>query len=68
MNVLYEKSVKMCQFYSDSCRFFFTTNCTLSIELSVNNDSTMCAYYKGDINTLTQDDMWAIQYLYGRPK
>jgi hypothetical protein len=23
--------------------------------------------YKGDIDKLTQDDMWAIQYLYGRP-
>jgi hypothetical protein len=28
----------------------------------------MYAYYKGDTDKLTQDDMWAIQYLYGRPK
>jgi hypothetical protein len=28
----------------------------------------MYAYYKGDIDKLTQDDMWAIQYLYGRPE
>jgi hypothetical protein len=24
----YEKNLKMCQFYSDSSRFFFATNCT----------------------------------------
>jgi hypothetical protein len=24
----YEKIIKMCQFYSDSSRFFFATNCT----------------------------------------
>jgi hypothetical protein len=28
----------------------------------------MYAYYKGYIDKLTQDDMWAIQYLYGRPE
>jgi hypothetical protein len=28
----------------------------------------MYACYKGDIDKLTQDDMWAIQYLYGRPE
>jgi hypothetical protein len=28
----------------------------------------MYAYYKGDIDKLTQDDLWAIQYLYGRPE
>jgi hypothetical protein len=28
----------------------------------------MYAYYKGDVDKLTQDDMWAIQYLYGRPE
>jgi hypothetical protein len=41
---------------------------TLSIEHSANNNSIMYAYYKGDIDKLTQDDMWAIQYLYGRPE
>ncbi|XP_068912766.1 matrix metalloproteinase-24-like [Tenebrio molitor] len=41
---------------------------TLGIEHSANNNSIMYAYYKGDIDKLTQDDMWAIQYLYGRPK
>jgi hypothetical protein len=28
----------------------------------------MYAYYKGDIDKLTQDDMWGVQYLYGRPE
>jgi hypothetical protein len=28
----------------------------------------MYVYYKDDMDKLTQDDMWAIQYLYGRPK
>jgi hypothetical protein len=28
----------------------------------------MYAYYKGDIDKLTQNEMWAIQYLYGRPE
>jgi hypothetical protein len=41
---------------------------TLGIEHSANNNSIMYAYYKGDIDKLTQDDMWAIQYLYGRPE
>jgi hypothetical protein len=35
---------------------------TLGIEHSANNNSIMYAYYKGDIDKLTQDDMWAIQY------
>jgi hypothetical protein len=39
---------------------------TLGIEHSANNNSIMYAYYKGDIDKLTKDDMWAIQYLYGR--
>jgi hypothetical protein len=41
---------------------------TLGIEHSANNNSIMYAYYKGDIDKLTQDDMWAIQYLYGIPE
>ncbi|XP_064212311.1 matrix metalloproteinase-2-like [Tribolium castaneum] len=41
---------------------------TLGIEHSANNNSIMYAYYKGDIDKLTRDDMWAIQYLYGRPE
>jgi hypothetical protein len=28
----------------------------------------MYAYYNGGIDKLTQDDIWAIQYLYGRPE
>jgi hypothetical protein len=36
---------------------------TLGIEHSANNNSIMYAYYKGDIDKLTQDDMYAIQYL-----
>jgi hypothetical protein len=28
----------------------------------------MYAYYKGDIDKLTQDVLWAIQYLYRRPE
>jgi hypothetical protein len=41
---------------------------TLGIEHSANNNSIMYAYYNGGINKLTQDDIWAIQYLYGRPE
>jgi hypothetical protein len=35
---------------------------TLGIEHSANNNSIIYAYYKGDIDKLTQDNMWAIQY------
>jgi hypothetical protein len=41
---------------------------TLGVEHSANNNSIMYAYYKGDIDKLTQDDMWAIHYLYERPE
>jgi hypothetical protein len=41
---------------------------TLGIEHSANNNSIMYAYYNGGIDKLTQDDIWAIQYLYGRPE
>jgi hypothetical protein len=41
---------------------------TLGIEHSANDKAIMYAYYKGDGDKLTQDDIWAIQYLYGRPE
>ncbi|CAH1367812.1 unnamed protein product [Tenebrio molitor] len=41
---------------------------TLGVEHSANNKAVMYAYYKGDIFNLTQDDIWAIQYLYGIPE
>jgi uncharacterized protein (DUF427 family) len=41
---------------------------TLGIEHSASNKAIMYAYYKGDGDKLTQDDIWAIQYLYGIPE
>jgi hypothetical protein len=41
---------------------------TLGIEHSANDKAIMYAYYKGDGDKLTQDDIWAIQYLYGIPE
>jgi matrix metalloproteinase-16 (membrane-inserted) len=41
---------------------------TLGIEHSANDKAIMYAYYKGDGDKLMQDDIWAIQYLYGIPE